>query len=317
MSSDKGKSRAHGDEAADKPRADESQDLSILSRVAASATGLARSAFASPNGNDPNQRAVAALANSGKGQASSTGGSSAWAESSRALQQPVLQPSSSNAFRPTQGEEHIRKSENEFSSFLDGIGTFTPSQNPGHEHLGSLDSGFGEAWTRSRDALNSTPSRLNGRQTVAEQELHDGEDALVVLSAPEDMNILFGASEDEENYDWGLAHEQMSQLRAMIKDILPPPEPHQSIVRSSPLNLIPHVDNTDFINASSQAAVDAWRDQWQDVLTRYTDEVWGELLPLVKEARKEVEELQSGEGPTVQPKALRRLGSVLGHLRKY
>jgi hypothetical protein len=317
MTSNKGKGRARGEEVTDQSRADGPQEQSIASRVAASAHGLASSALASPNGNELNQRAAAALANSGKGQASSTGGSSAWAESSRTISQHVVQPSSSNSFRPTQNEEYIRKSENEFSSFLDGIDTFTPSQTLGGRHFGDLDNSFGVAWHRSQPSPNITPSKHIGYQTVAEQELHDGDEVLSMLSAPEDMNVPFEIPEDDEYYDWGLTQEQISQLRAMTKDLLPPPEPHQSITLHNPLNLIPHVDDTDFINANSQAAVDAWRDQWQDVLTRYTDEVWGGLLPLVKEARREVEGLQSGEEPTVQPKALRRLGAILGHLRKY
>lgn len=318
MSSDKGKGRAKDDEAANRTRSDRPQDPSIVSRVAASASGLARSALASPNGNELNQSAAAALADSGKGRASSTGGSSAWAESSRVSEQPNLRMSSSNAFRPSQNEEHIRQSENEFSSFLDGIDTFTPSQNLDDGHSEALDGGFGGAWTRSQAPSNVTPSRPAGYRTVADQERHDGEEVLAILSSSEEMNAPFEPlPEDDENYDWDLTQEQLSELRAMTKDIFPPPEPHETISPNNPLNLVPHVDDTDFINAHSQAAVDAWRDQWQDVLTRYADEVWGGLLPLVKEARKEVEELQSGEEPTVQPKALRRLGAILGHLRKY
>lgn len=318
MSSDKGKGRAHDDEAASQAQPDGPQDSSMASRVAASAAGLARSAFASPNQNELNQSAAAALSNSGKGQASSTGGSSAWAETSRTSQQPTFQTSSSNAFRPSQNEEHIRQSENEFSSFLDGIDSFTPSQDSGAGHPEGLDVGFGAAWTQSQDRLNLAPPGPAEYQTVVEQERHDGEEVLAILSAPGEVNDPFEAPpEDDENYDWGLTPEQLSKLRAMTKDILPPPEPHQAIAPSNQLNLVPHTDDTDFINASSQAAVDVWRDQWEGVLTRYADEVWGGLLPLVREARKEVEEMQSGEPQTTEPKALRRLGAVLGHLRKY
>lgn len=317
MSSDKGKGRANDDEATSQAQTDGPRDSSMASRVAASAASLARSTFASSNGDEMNQSAAAALANSGKGQASSTGGSTTWAEMSRASQQPTFQTSSST-FKTSQNEEHIRQSENEFSSFLDGIDSFTPSQNLGDDHQEGLEAGFGEAWTRSQDSLHITPPKPAEYRTITEQERHDGEDVLAILSAPEDMNVPFEAPpEDDENYDWGLTPEQLSKLRAMTRDIFPPPEPHQAIAPNHPLNLVPHIDDTDFINANSQAAMDVWRDQWHDVLTRYTDEVWGGLLPLVREARKEVDEMQSGEPQTTQPKALRRLGAVLGHLRKY
>jgi hypothetical protein len=320
MSSDKGKARAPDDEAASQPRPDETQDPSIASRVAASAKGLTRSAFASPNGNELNQSAAAALANSGKGQSSSnTGGSSTWTESSRASQQPIPQAGLSNAFRSSQNEEHIRQSENEFSSFLDGIDSFTPSQTLEVGPQEDLNTSFGEAWTRSQqDSLSIKSSRPAEYKTIAEQEHHDGEDVLALLSSTGDINQHFEAPpDDDENYDWGLTQEQLSELRAMTKDILPPPEPHQAISPENPLNLVPHAEDSEFINAQSQAAVDAWRDQWESVLTRYSDEVWGGLSPLVKEARKEVEALHSSDGPSVQPKALRRLGAILGHLRDY
>lgn len=142
--------------------------------------------------------------------------------------------------------------------------------------------------------------------------------------------------EDEEDYDWGLSEQQLSQLRAMTKDLLPPPEPHAVISPDNPLNLVPAFTRMEAYGNSPQADTHAeesymyfgsqsdpigtremWMEQWKDALTRYTDEVWGGLLPLVKEARKEVQKLQSDPSGTDQPKALRRLGAILGHLRKY
>jgi hypothetical protein len=287
----------------------------MVSRVAASATGLARSAFASQDGNHLTQHTVAALANAGKGQSSEIAGGSAWAESSKASHQPTPQSGSSNAFRPGQNEEHIRQSEQEFSSFLDGIDTFTPSQDLADGHPEGPSGGFSSAWTRSQPAVPRSEHR-----TVAEQEGHDGEEVLSILSAPGGMHLPFEAPPEDvpmEDYDWGLTPEQLAQLRAMTKDLLPPPELHAAPSPHNPLNLIPRADQTDLVDGESRASVEAWQDQWEDVLTRYSDEVWGGLLPLVKEARREVEELQSGEGPMVQPKALRRLGAVLGHLREY
>ncbi|KAF7890598.1 hypothetical protein EAF00_008913 [Botryotinia globosa] len=63
-----------------------------------------------------------------------------------------------------------------------------------------------------------------------------------------------------------------------------------------------------------------WKSDWQGVLQGYTDEVWGGLIPLVREAREELKvEEQKGDGGQGKEmgnlKALRRLGAVLGHLR--
>ncbi|TGO35175.1 hypothetical protein BHYA_0167g00010 [Botrytis hyacinthi] len=67
-------------------------------------------------------------------------------------------------------------------------------------------------------------------------------------------------------------------------------------------------------------AKEEWKSDWEGVLKGYTDEVWGGLIPLVREAREElkVEEEKSdgGQGKEMgNLKALRRLGAVLGHLR--
>ncbi|KAF7945464.1 hypothetical protein EAE96_010234 [Botrytis aclada] len=76
-----------------------------------------------------------------------------------------------------------------------------------------------------------------------------------------------------------------------------------------------------------KAKKEEWKSDWEGVLSGYTDEVWGGLLPLVREAREELEGEEEegdgrgeGEGKEKEKergnlKALRRLGAVLGHLR--
>ncbi|THV51822.1 hypothetical protein BGAL_0098g00320 [Botrytis galanthina] len=69
-----------------------------------------------------------------------------------------------------------------------------------------------------------------------------------------------------------------------------------------------------------EKAKEEWKSDWEGVLKRYTDEVWGGLIPLVREAREELKvEEEKGDGgqgkETGNLKALRRLGAVLGHLR--
>jgi len=67
-------------------------------------------------------------------------------------------------------------------------------------------------------------------------------------------------------------------------------------------------------NGQPVPSTQVWRAQWASVLTRYTDEVWGNLLPLVVDARAEVKAAVESEG-SEEPVALRRLRAVLGHLR--
>ncbi|KAI1459420.1 hypothetical protein F4805DRAFT_421507 [Annulohypoxylon moriforme] len=59
-----------------------------------------------------------------------------------------------------------------------------------------------------------------------------------------------------------------------------------------------------------------WISQWQCVLSSYTDEVWGDLSPLVNVAREELDSLSKTiEDLPSKPKALRRLQQVLNHVR--
>ncbi|OTB16072.1 hypothetical protein K445DRAFT_317702 [Daldinia sp. EC12] len=60
-----------------------------------------------------------------------------------------------------------------------------------------------------------------------------------------------------------------------------------------------------------------WVSQWQGVLSSYTDEVWGELGPLVNQARKELTGLSEPyeEAPPSKLKAVRRLQQLLRHIR--
>ena len=55
---------------------------------------------------------------------------------------------------------------------------------------------------------------------------------------------------------------------------------------------------------------------WLDILSRYQDEVWGDILPLVQEVRKEAKIANEGGKPLHNgASALRRLAMVLGHVK--
>ncbi|KAL6720701.1 hypothetical protein ACLMJK_002626 [Lecanora helva] len=55
---------------------------------------------------------------------------------------------------------------------------------------------------------------------------------------------------------------------------------------------------------------------WMDILNRYHDEVWGDLLPLVREAREEVRKATASEEGTSQDRpAVRRLRMLLGQIQ--
>ncbi|KAK0127758.1 hypothetical protein ONS96_007270 [Cadophora gregata f. sp. sojae] len=310
MSSSKGKGRAEHlqDEPAQDSSTQESSSPSLLSRVAASATGLTRDAFITPNPNEFNHQAASALSNSTKSQSvPNTGASSStWTESSRASQVPSNTQASSSGLRAGHNEQHTQISENEFSNFLDGIDSFVPSEGFGEIPESETSKGFDEAWELSHHKPIS--------RTVTEQEQRDGSDVLAILSDPIALDSQMDEPpplyEDDENYDWGLTSAQITKLREITKDILSAPPQHTSPSVDNPLNLLP-----DF--QGQQGAREQYIEEWEGVLNRYADEVWGGLAPLVREARKEVEEAKSnpaGNEEKREMKAVRRLGVILGHL---
>lgn len=77
------------------------------------------------------------------------------------------------------------------------------------------------------------------------------------------------------------------------------------------------------LGTSDRRAIrDGWIQQWGNVLSSYTDEVWGDLLPLATEARREVAELSTHAADPSQehlelPSALGRLRMILTHVRGF
>lgn len=134
---------------------------------------------------------------------------------------------------------------------------------------------------------------------------------------------LFG-----ENFS---AEEQ--QIAEKIKATLPPPATHSVIWPDNPLNLRPEfaalaasnphlaqelIELASTIGDGAQSYVDPVMQQhllneWQDVLNSYTDEVWGDFLPVVKAAREQLAEVKAGT-ERLDTKAVARLKLILGHV---
>lgn len=340
MGDDKGKGRATNiqDESNrdNQGSAETPPETTAFSRVIASATGLASSAFSAPSSKEINDGRAALLGDSKPVQTRTNGSSSsAWAESAGPSGQVSSRPNDSQAggFRSKHEEEHVRQMESEFSSFLDGIEQFTPDVNvlPGEDHVNTLDSLQLEAEasqsdglrdvTRTQMNLNHVYEPRNTDLTIAEQEIIDGQDVVGILSQPSTMD----ESIDElENLDLQLTPEQIYHISSITNNLFLPPAPHSAPPVDHPLNLQPNLDVSSSLASreaysndyGSEQARHEFITQWDDILTSYTDEVWGNLLPLVKEARQEVETIKNQDDPPEIPKALRRLGQIFNHLRK-
>ena len=72
-----------------------------------------------------------------------------------------------------------------------------------------------------------------------------------------------------------------------IRADLPSPPVHNGIFDTNPLNLIPDFGVDDQQRPGEPLASPMYLSQWADVLNSYTDEVWGDLLPVVKQVKQE------------------------------
>lgn len=120
-----------------------------------------------------------------------------------------------------------------------------------------------------------------------------------------------------------------------IRSSLPAPPAHRSMPHDHLLNLRPDAslgapnpytqqeitellrmfgsEPESYMRFTTPAKPEHWLSDWDDVLNSYTDEVWGELLPVVQEARKQVKEVMAGT-EQLDSKAVVRLKMILGHV---
>lgn len=371
MSDSKGKGKA----TAEPLRPDETPAPSaisnLISNVASSATGLARSAFAAPASNELNNTASSDLLGSGKAQSSSqNGGPSAYTEGSKLIAQSSTPPGASQAqssqprgFRTAQ--EHAQASEQEFSSFLDGIpiletdmsaleissSAFSVQEtalsdlyqphssqaiddhpHPASRHVNPFSNHEFIRYSAHNSAGALKPSqREEGDRTyttVQDAQAHDGADVLAILDDfnPNELDYFKPQTIEEEVEDWKLTPEQYDLAKKLAHEL------HLRPLPDHPSNLLPQAfqdeEKQEYLPEEyafesfshlgevlpAGEAKEKWIEQWEGVLNRYQDEVWGGMAPLVKEAIVEVEQMKVEGTEGRQPKALARLGLVLGHI---
>ncbi|KAI9746066.1 MAG: hypothetical protein M1818_000747 [Claussenomyces sp. TS43310] len=294
---------------------------SLIGRVLTSATGLARDALAAPASNELSDRSSAALASAGKAQQTGGNGSSAWAENSRSAQSNGVPSSRAAQMLPaetfrTQIDEHISNAEAEFSTFLDSIDPFQPAPVAGLESSRADMHREGASFGTSGGLARTTSASHRTYATVREQQAHDGEAVSAILSdhthQPSETADLYERWQEDEPIKWTMTPAQRAEWQERLRVDFPPTGVQQGPDVNHPLNLMPQME------LPGLEARDEWVAQWRNVLTRYSDEVWGDLLPLVHDAQEEVSAMEGNHSGTAtdQPKALRRLGLVLGHLRE-
>ncbi|KAK5987710.1 hypothetical protein PT974_11842 [Cladobotryum mycophilum] len=180
---------------------------------------------------------------------------------------------------------------------------------------------FDDFISGSRTELSSEAMllQLHG-QSVAEHEASDGLAVVDLLSRPDDpddmMDVLGGGDL--------LSLEEADRLREAL---FGPGDKHPSwekLLDFSP-NFVSHPEASHeaalhFGTTDAATARSLWFQQWSDVFTSYNSQVWGDLEPLVAEARLEVKRLRTQSSDVekmADVNALGRLRQILAHVRGY
>lgn len=287
---------------------------SVLSRVGRSAASLSQSVLhGKPTASD-----VANLSSSEKAGPSLSNNSSALGEASSAAARAGTS-GSTGGFRSAQADAHAAAEEAAFSDFLDSTPAFVATEPAGLE----------QAWQRASGGASVIPGsqgapRPGGAYSVAEQQAQDGVEVVRLLSQV--------TAEDAPNFEEGptISEDEVENLRQALFE-----EGASGQISATDWNNIlnfvpdfllgesggsgPGASGNSHMNLGVTEPAEAgqiWLEQWNRVLTGYTDEVWGDLGSLVEEARTEVAQMRDSKGePARGAPAVRQLRTILTRVR--
>jgi hypothetical protein len=210
------------------------------------------------------------------------------------------EPSSTSGLGASFRTSGVHKSGSEdFSQFLDGADLSSLTKHP-------------------------QPSKSGSGAAFQQMEANDGSAVVDLLTQPESGISTSFQEDPSEN----ISPETVETMRASLFDITS--SSSHSALWDDLLNLTPrYVLNPaegaadaqlHFGTSDPHVIRDGWIRQWGNVLSSYADEVWGDLLPLAREARQEVADLSTHAADQSQehlevPSALGRLRMILTHLR--
>ncbi|KAG5985226.1 hypothetical protein E4U55_000049 [Claviceps digitariae] len=199
-----------------------------------------------------------------------------------------LSSSSSQTFKPAKDAERV---DTQYNAFAEGSGTGELA------HLGHV--------------VAQPPKSANSLQ----QSTMDGIDVVTLLSQPETCEL----PAQSEHYD--LTPSQVLRLReGLFGSETGRPFWDQLLDFNAEFLVRPERFRTEceahMGTSNLEEARSLWLHQWNDVLTSYTNEVWGDLGPLAKAAQSEITNIDQDEGNSDRSiQALERLRLVLAHVR--
>ncbi|KAI9702077.1 MAG: hypothetical protein M1836_001421 [Candelina mexicana] len=322
-------------------------------KIAESASGLSKGFLIASAAHEVSSATTSEQSSSSKGPLLTGSSESAgWAQHSgpsRSSDAPSNPLEPTQSFRSTSdkgsGEQEFSQYLSEARSPLFGLGESLQVSSPG---VGDLPAAGTEKTCLQTSKATCTQSPHQSSHlapssfTSSRAQYIDPGDGAEVVALLSDPNLsiegtppsFFPIAEDQVNTD-NLFRLGTSQWELEAKEALgtklPAAPNHNTPSPSNPLNLIPNRNwyETELLVSPSNGdkgkenyathlqpdtTIKEYYSAWAGVLSRYTDEVWGDLLPLVEEARADINQTLEEEH-ILEPKAAARLEMILRHLR--
>ncbi|KAL2058696.1 hypothetical protein ABVK25_001426 [Lepraria finkii] len=308
---------------------------SFTGRVGASASGLLQSSFGNQSSGDAvTGNLVSLTADTAKGGPSDSTGtgeisSSSQAASYRGDGNAPGRSLAGESFRSGHGRGGVSADSGQaaFNEFAASPQALQPDLEPTQKPFGSSGwlpvQSFGTA-DQDKDPVDRW--RVSARNEEQPTSGNDGAAVVALLSDPT-FNV-----EEEPTNSW--AAEATTRDDDKLGDPRIEQRPYKSVDPLAPVNPLDLMPDFNWSWDSKQAS-NAFQNPtsyegqcfsdpmfgdiqpWVDILNRYHDEVWGDMLPLVQEAREEVKAAEASPKGALQDRpALRRLGMLLKHLNQ-
>ncbi|KAI1104142.1 hypothetical protein F4804DRAFT_307940 [Jackrogersella minutella] len=205
-------------------------------------------------------------------------------------------------FKSTQSHEQSTSEEANFSSFLDGTSLLEATQ-PGHIESHGYEQNYGTESRHTSQATKIMPTDGMDVVSLLDSGYDGSEEINMPLTDGEQVALRYRLFENDETLRHPLQREQWEDVLNFFPDF-----------KSTGNGIQAYAD---LLGTSDlEEARSIWINQWQHVLSSYTDEVWGDLSPLVDVAREELSSLSKPrEASPSRPKALRRLQQILTQVR--
>ena len=219
-----------------------------------------------------------------------------------------------------------------------GFGESSTSQTAGRYVRKHTDGAFRspKQATASNDEFQKFMNGTEHISTPSEQLSNSPMPAASYFSTSDGAELIQLLAEPEKAPTWGTGEDQDDFLSpesaANLREALFGPQ-SANIPWTSLLNFSPDFAYSEENKANGKAkasaelqmgtgdigmAKEAWLEQWSTVLSSYTDEVWGDIRPLVAQAKQEAEAISrqgASDDPSATLKAVNRLRQILAHVR--